>query len=173
MVDQLKVTQTAIRTGNSFILISNINIPLEYLDNTQPIIERLKNFITNEYRNTQPVYYEVTATYQLRHRETNSVRQWLGSFSPRIGPMLFEAEIFSEFNFVANLTRTLNVNFICEKLLAANSLDSDWVFDQLYSVIIHVSSMVPKEYHVLYRRNLLHGSGTRRSVRKVANFDLP
>lgn len=173
MVDRLQVTQTAIKTGNSFVLISNVNIPLEYLGDPQPMIERLNNFIKNEYRNTQPVYYEVTATYQLRHRETNSVRQWLGSFSPRIGPMLFETEIYSEFNFAANLTRTLNVNFICEKLLAANSLESDWVFDQLYSVIVHVSSMVPKEYHVLYRRNLFHGSGTRRSSRKVATFDLP
>ena len=173
MVDNLKITQTAIKTGNSFILISNINVPLEYLDNPANIVERVKNFIVNEYRHVNPVYYEVTATYQLRHRETNSVRQWLGSFSPRAGPMLFETEIFSENTFVANFTRTIDVNYICEKLLAANSLESDWIFDQLYSVIVHVSSLVPKDYHILYRRNLFHGSGNRRTSRKIATFDLP
>lgn len=171
MVDVLKIDQTAIQTGNVYVLISNINIPIEYLTNPLAIANRVDNFIRAEYTNATPIYYEVTGTYQLRNRETNTVRQWLGSFSPRVGPMLFETQVYSENSFVQNVVGGLDVNLICARLLAMNSMDSDWVFDQLYSVIIHVSSLVPKEYHILYRRDLLnHG---RKNTRKVATFDLP
>lgn len=184
MVDRLKIDQTAIQTNNRYVLISNVNIPVEYLTVVgdgggggggevakRELLERVNQFIRAEYTHTNPVYFEVTATYQLKHRDTNNVRQWLGSFAPRIGPMLFDPEIYSEATFVRKLVNTLDVEQISVKLLHMNGLDSDWVFDKLYSVIIHISSLVPKEYHILYRRNLFHQG--RRTTRKVATFDLP
>ena len=126
-MNNLKVDQTAIPVGKNYVLISNINIPKDYLepDLIQDIIDRVDYFIKRDYLDSRnSIYFEITATYRLRHAS----------------------------------------------LMSARHLESDWVFDELFSVIIHVSSIVFKEYPVLYQRNLFHG---KRRSRKVATLQLP
>lgn len=175
MVDRLKVDQTAIPIGQRHVLISNINIPLDYLRGQElgDILRRVNDFIDLEYTHNNPVYVEVSATYRLRHSVTNATRQWVGSFAPSMtnGPMILESEVYSRVTFINRMMGLLNVDAICDRLMrGANRLDSEWIFDQLFSIIIHTSSIVPNEYHILYRRHFGHG---KRHSRKVSTFNLP
>ena len=171
MVDNLKVDQTAILSGQNFILISNINIPVQYLDDgLEDVINRVDYFIKKDYTNsTSSIYFEISATYRLKNKETGAERSWLGSFAPRFGPSLLDNTRFDN-SFKPLALRILNKEEVIAKLTTFNNLESDWVFDELFSVIIHVTSIVPKEYPVLYQRNLFHGKKT---TRKVATFQLP
>lgn len=175
MVDRLKVDQTAIIAGgNRFVLVSNINVPLGHLETreaTENVLDRIEAFINANYTTVNNVWYEITATYSLRHRESGTVRNWVGSFNPRAGPIIHEATIFDA-TFKNVSQRILNLETVCANLLHFNNLESDWVFDSLHSIIFHVSGFVPQDYHILYTRNLLHGTARRR-IRQVATFDLP
>lgn len=175
MTHELKVDQTAISFGNRFVLISNINVPLEYLETNeikQATIGRIENFINTNYTTNENVYFEITATYQLQHRETGTRRDWVGSFNPRGAPSLLHNTSIFDLNFKNSLGRVLVIPDVERKLLQFNQIQSDWVFSELYSIIIHVSGIVPSDYHILYMRNLIHGN-RRRTGRKNVTFNLP
>lgn len=170
MTDRLKVDQTAIFPSNNnqkTILITNINVPERYLNNLDPILTRIDNFLKETYATLNTVYFEISATYKLVHRESGAERDWVGSYNPRFGPLLHETSIF-DITFQNTCRRILgNRENIEERLRNFNDLTSEWVFDSLYSIIIHASGFVPRDYHVLYLRNL------QGPTRKVINYELP
>ena len=171
-MNNLKVDQTAIPVGKNYVLISNINIPKDYLepDLIQDIIDRVDYFIKRDYLDSRnSIYFEITATYRLRHATAGTTKMWVGSFSPKFGPSILENTVFDN-TFKTIVARLLTLENVVASLMSARHLESDWVFDELFSVIIHVSSIVFKEYPVLYQRNLFHG---KRRSRKVATLQLP
>lgn len=171
MVERLKVDQTIIDAGNKFILISNINIPKRFINrpDQNETFSRIENFINETYSTLDTIWFEISATYQLVHRESGTPRDWVGSFNPRFGPLLHETCIFDA-NFKNILNRILILPEVEQKLLQFNNVASDWVFDTLYSIIIHISGFIPKDFPIVYMRGLLsnHGKG-----RRVATYDLP
>ena len=171
MVDRLKVDQTIIDAGVKFILISNINIPKVYINRADQdeIFTRIENFIDSTYSTLETIWFEISATYLLVHRESGAPREWVGSFNPRFGPIIHETTIY-DVNFKNILNRVIVLPELEQKLLQFNNIASDWVFDTLYSIIIHVSGFIPKDYPVVYRRGLLNNNGR---GRRVATYDLP
>ena len=176
-VDVLKVDQTAIPTDNSnYILISNINIPQNYLDNLQPILERVRQFIQNEYYIGASIEYQFTATYTLRHTETGELRHWVGSFFPS-GNNRASLSNFRQFgfDFIPHALNCLQRQNIINNL-QWQGLNSKWVFDRLESIIVNVQAIVPIHYHVLRHRQLLGGANAaaqRRHRRNHVTFHLP
>jgi len=176
MVDRLKVDQTAIIAGTKYVLVSNINVPLRYLEDgsplKEPLFNRVKQFIDINYGPAQnTVWFEISATYQLVHRESGSTREWVGSFNPRVGPLIHETAVYDA-TFLNVLRRICVIEDIIQKLITFNNLESDWVFDSLHSIIIHISGFVPRDFPILYVRNLIHGK-KRKTGRQIATFDLP
>jgi hypothetical protein len=174
-MDRLKVDQTAIHAGKRYVLVSNINVPSRYFEagsqNRDAIINRIDQFIRTNYTTNFSVWFEISATYQLRHRESGSTRSWVGSFNPRAGPLIHETATFDD-NFINVMRRVCVLEDVIQKLVHFNNLESDWVFDELNSIIVHVSGFVPNDYFILYMRNLSHGN-KRRTGRQIATFDLP
>lgn len=172
-VHDLKVDQTIFSSEESFIFVTNINIPVNYLEtNSEQVIQRVYNFINNEYANVPVVQYQVTATYELRNTVDNSIRQWTGSFSPRNNAFgsLTPFEYFDQ-SFVRRVHAASDLNFIQQKLTFAN-VATNYVFERLTSIIINVQAAVNAQFPTLIRRNLLY-TRNGRHYRNHQSYALP
>lgn len=163
-VHTLKVDQTVLACdGGSYIFISNINVPVAYLNQKQDIFARIYNFIQSEYVGCARVQYQVTSTYELRNTVDGSIRQWTGSFSPRnnLQGSLTPFEYFDD-SFIGNVAAATDVNSVLQKLKFTNATTT-YVFERLTSIIINVQAVVPTHFATLTRRNLVNNGRHSRS----------
>ena len=154
-VQHLKVDQTAVSvTPEQTVFISNINIPVRYLNDVRPILERVFAFLLRDYLGAPLVKYQLTAIYDLIHRQTGSIRHWSGSFLPQENN-LSSIDSFHTLgqNFVNRLEPLCNPLSIIEKLVL-NGTETDWQFHSLTGVVITVQALVSQEFHTLLLRNL-------------------
>lgn len=154
-IQDLKVDQTVIPSDESGILVSNINIPESEFDNLDNILERVEEFVVNDYVNVERINFQVCATYELRNTSTGDSRQWCGSFNPR-GNQSNTLSQFQQFdqNFkvlVKNATTPENVT----TKLHFYHVQTNWVFHKLTSIIVAVQAQVNYTHPTLLRRNLL------------------
>lgn len=161
-VHNLKVDQTVLTSDESFIFISNINIPVDYLvEQRENIIQRAFNFIQGDYQTCPVVQYQVTCTYELRNTVDNSIRQWTGSFSPRnnlVGSLTpFE---YFDASFNEKVTRATDIDFIHQKLRFTN-VTTNYVFERLTSIIVNVQAAVGAHFTTLIHRNLVYNRNGR------------
>lgn len=160
-VHNLKVDQTVLTSNETYIFISNINIPVAYLNQKQDIFLRAYNFIQSEYHTCPVVQYQVTCTYELRNTVDNSIRQWTGSFSPRNNHLssLTPFEYFDA-SFIEKVTTATDLNLILGKLRFTNAA-TNYVFERLTSIIINVQASVNAQFPTLIQRNLAYSRNGR------------
>ena len=168
----LKVDQTAVPLGNHFLLITNINIPERNLDQLDTLIPRIQDFIYQEYTNTIPVEYQLTATYTLVHNQTQQTRFWAGSFFPS-GNDKASITQFRRFDpdFVSYCNRYLQKESVINTLKWSR-FESAWEFSTLNSVVINVQARVDRHHATLQLRQL-HNPNNRRYKRGHITFLLP
>lgn len=169
---QPKVDQTAISVNiDETLFISNINIPEHYLDNIRPVLERVFAFIQRDYIGIPLIRYNLSATYELVHKETGALRYWTGSFMPKEENLstIDRFRILGP-NFIERLLPLCNQNNIVQKL-SLHGVQTVWQFQSLVSIVITVEAIVARNYHTLLLRDLL----TRRNgrTRKHITFPLP
>lgn len=156
----LKVDQTLLHYGGRFILISNINVPVDLLatEHIAGVLERARQFILRDYRgiNHEDIHYQVCATYDLRNTATGEVRHWTGSFNPKGNRLniLCDFQTFISGTFVVEVTRACHPNNIFNKLRFFHT-QTVWVFDRLTSAIISVQARVNALHPTIEARGLL------------------
>ena len=169
----LKVDQTAFEYNYNYILVSNINIPTRYLSElaNNGILPRIESFIIQDYGQGLDIYYQVTATYTLKHARNQTIKHWSGSFSP-LGNVLNTIQEFQRYtnDTIDILPIVCNQNSV-EGILRTSNVDTEWKFDTLISVVINIQSAVPQEHNTLTRRNLIPDDGNRKRVH--VTFPLP
>jgi len=171
-VQDLKVDQTAFSVDLQTLFVTNVNIPDRYLDNVEPVLQRVYNFINAEYLRVDNIQYKLTATYLLKNKDTQEIRQWAGSFMPS-KENLSHIHDFTRltFDFVNVVTPLCDRNSISVRL-ALHNVDTKWEFEKLTSIVINFQAQVSNDFTVLSRRNL---TLTRRHGRRRnhASFPLP
>ena len=169
-LQDIKVDQTVIPSETVGIFITNFNIPDGELINIDDILERVERLILTDYLNIDPVLFQVCATYQLRHVETNDLRQWTGSFNPR-GNQVNTLCHFQRLNrqFKNVVKTSCSEENILRKLRFYHAT-TDWVFERLTSIIISVQSEIQFTHPTLLRRNL---TPSRHGKRSISSFLLP
>jgi hypothetical protein len=155
--DQLKVDALSLpikeNNVNYLIVVYNVNIPIQILENQadfEQVVERLCHLIAIDFTGEE-VVYQITASYMLVHAITGQQRIWTGSFytHANVPAQLTPFETFNRNTFVASALE--NVNGAEQKLSQKNSLDSQWKFDHLISIIFNIQAKI-QEYHPLIQR---------------------
>jgi hypothetical protein len=173
-VQQLKVSQTALPLREHFILVSNINIPQEYLiQDFDAILTRTHRFIVQEYTNIPNVQFQVCATYTLQNRTNGQIRTWTGSFNPRgnIHNTLNQFQPFGP-NFFATVRQACSEDNIYQKLRIFHA-DTNWVFEQLVSIYINVQGVTHLHHPTISKRSLANCRRHGKTRRINAEFYLP
>lgn len=168
----LKVDATAITDteNRAYTVIYNVNIPEDIIDDVnerRDILERTRSLIDDDFPNI-PVYYQITACYDLMNKVTGFTVRWTGSFfSENNGPsQLTPFQRFESGTFVD--TSFDNCENVRERLTWTNE-DTQWVFHELVSVIFNFNINVRSNHPVLQDRRLHYG----RLSRPHVTFDLP
>lgn len=154
-IHELKVDQTALPIREHFILVSNINIPETYLHQEfDAVLERVQQFIVEDYINTNSVQFQVCATYDLRHSHSGQTKTWTGSFNPRGNQTnaLNQFQLFTP-EFIASVKVACSDENIYEKLRIFY-VDTNWVFDRLLSIYITVQAVVSIHHPTIIKRSL-------------------
>lgn len=173
-VHQLKVNQTALPIANNFLLVSNINIPEEYIhEDFEAILTRTHRFIVEDYTNIPNVQFQVCATYQLVNRVTGATRTWTGSFNPR-GNILNSLNQFQPFggNFSQLVGQACSQDNIYQHLKIFH-VDTNWVFDRLSSIYITVQGIAPLHHPTIQRKSLATCKKHGKTRRSAVEFYLP
>lgn len=159
----IKTHQTVLEGYSRYIFVTNIDVPSEFFREAL-LLERIFDFVRREYLPGLVVYFEVTATYTLLHRDTGESRKWVGSFSPQQGYTLTPHLTFPD-SFFPVVRPLLNLRTLTRQLdqLIPNTV---WVVDEVKSLVLNFSSYVPRTYPVLINKGLLtqHGNRTHRSI---------
>lgn len=168
------VYQTVLENHPSYIFVTNVNVPSATFGEPARILQRIADLVNRDYDADLTVYFEVSATYTLVHRETGETRRWVGSFSPQQTYTLTPNLHFSE-SFFEVVEPLLDLRTLVAQL-GRLIPDTEWSVDEVNSLVVHVSSQVPRNYRVLVRKGLLAGDGAATGTAykaKVKSFDLP
>lgn len=166
---RLKADETAIPINRGYILVCNVTIPFEQFG-TEGLTQRVFRFLNGEFLQSGPVKFEITGTYTLRHKRTNQLRTWTGSFSPKRDFALTELLDFEETNFTRHLERFLNIDYLIPRCCEIVP-DSDWVFHSVTALIVNAQAVVSLNSATITRRNIIDVS--RGKKRRHVTFDLP
>ncbi len=179
-IHSLKVDCTALpndtRNRSQYLIVQNVNIPegMVYDPIEFPtVLQRVQDYLTAEFSRPQliPVYFQITAAYNLVHKTTGATRLWTGSFFPR-GNSVASLTSFVKFvpeEFVHYVTRLTSRELIEDKFTWTDQ-DSSWQFDGLVSIIINTQANVSPTFPILTERGLIqHG----RRKRAHVSFLLP
>jgi hypothetical protein len=152
----LKVDQTLLHYGGSFLLVSNINIPQGDFYRLDTVLDRVQHFIAQDYVGVQNIHYQVCATYLLRNRATGETRLWTGSFNPRGNRLniLQEFQLYQATGFKTAVTRACSAENIYNKLRFFH-VATDWVFERCTSAIVSVQANVDPLHPTVENRGLL------------------
>lgn len=165
----IKVCQTTLSSENSYIFITNIQIPSVHFQEPN-LSHRIYTFVTQEYSPEIQPYFEITGTYTLQDSVTGSVRRWVGSFSPQQAFGLTPILTFRE-SFHLVLRPLLNPEYL-KNQISQLVPDTVWIVDNVDSLIINISGIVPLNYPRLLQRGLVSQHG-RRTQRKIKTSFLP
>ena len=147
------------------IVVYHFNIPV---DRAQDIatFERVRQQIEQDFPAesnrdvTVPLYFQISAVYNLVHRDTGEERLWQGSFNPRSRD-LGQVTVFRQFDpqtFVNYaLTRSSTERVLHELNSRTQGKDSVWSVSELLSVIITVQATVRIRHPVFLRHPDLLG----------------
>jgi hypothetical protein len=166
----VNVHQTALGCRNEYIFVTNIDVPSVMFQSLN-LLQRIHDLVAAEYDDPHAeVFFEASATYTLVHRDSGTLRRWVGSFSPQQNYAL-TPELSFRHHFFPAIEPLLNLPNLLRQLQALVP-DTVWVVDSVDSLIVHVTSLVPPNYHRLIYRGLVSEHGTR-SRQKVRHFVLP
>ena len=172
---KLDVTTLDAGEHEMYMLMLNFNIPRSVVEEDQPFTleEALGDvvlFLDREF-SPEPIYYQVTASYYLRHRQSGDERLFTGSFCPKAahatslsGPVfrLFEGDTFSR-----DVRRYTTPQNILDCLDWPEDDESDWSFLSLTSVILNCQVKLSWHNQYIRRKNLLSARGNRHGRRHV------
>ena len=172
---KLDVTTLDAGEHEMYMLMLNFNIPKSVVEEDQPFsleeaTEDVALFVDNQFL-LEPVFYQVTASYYLRHRQSGDERLFTGSFCPKAnhttslsGPVfrLLRGATFSQ--EVRQFTTPQN---ILDCLDWPEDDESDWSFLSLASVILNCQVKLSWHNRFIRRHNLLSARGNRHGRRHV------
>jgi hypothetical protein len=147
-VDALSVPLTdSLRTD--YIIIYNINIPIEYFNNAEEgyqVLNKVRNLLLRDFYDSV-VSYQITASYQLRNTQTGELRTWTGSFNARNNApaQLSGFEIFDNDTFIE--TSLDHIEDVDNRLTTFE--ETKWVLNQIISIIFSVQSKVKYNSQIL------------------------
>lgn len=153
----LKVDQTLLQQNDTYLLVSNINIPISEFENLEQVLDRVKQFIAQDYNNVQNIFYQVCATYNLRNTDTGEIRHWSGSFNPK-GNRLNVLRQFCQYSVQ---TFAQQVSLACQPANVYSCLqffhvETVWVFHELTSAIISVQAQIAPTHYTVEHKGLLN-----------------
>lgn len=158
-----------IGTNGDIIFISNINIPEMYLDTPDmpAIIQRIRDFILDDYSTVQNVSFQVCASYNLIHTETGAIRYFHGSFMPGANKTnsLLDFKYFGP-DFSNQLTDICQRD-ICEFILKNYNLDTSYVFHSLVSIIISIQARVKISHTKLLQKGFVRQTGNKYRIKNA------
>ena len=151
----LKVDSTCFKLDDSFsLLVYNINIPQLYLQDRGEltvVLERIKNVLIQDFLNFS-ILYQISASYILKHSETDQSKTWTGSFFARNNTLgvIADFQQFDSTTFVQNsLLQLINI----DDKLRSNGFNTKWKFNQLLSIIYNIQCKVPSRNAIVINRN--------------------
>jgi hypothetical protein len=153
----LKVDQTLLHFEDNYLLISNINIPEPDFVNLDQILDRVQQFVNEDYHNLNDIYYQVCATYDLRNTTTGEIKHWSGSFNPRGNRqnVLKTFQPYTVYTFKDQVIQACHPNNIYN-CLRFYHVETSWVFHKLTSAIISIQVEIDPLHPTVERRNLLN-----------------
>jgi hypothetical protein len=159
----IKTHQTVLDSYTRYIFVTNIDIPSAFFQEAH-LLERIFDFVRREYLPNLVVYFEVTGTYTLLHKDTGDTKRWVGSFSPQQAYTLTPHLIFPD-SFFPTVRPLLDLRTLTRQLDQLIP-DTVWVVDEVKSLILNFSAIVPRTYRVLINKGLLteYGNRTHRSI---------
>ncbi len=154
---QVHYTSYNYRESNSIIVIYNITLPVNIVHNLNERLihlQRAKELILDDFSGHQtPIVFQVTGSYSLISND--NIRQiWTGSFYTNHlnNPSQIQAfQRFDENTFVDSSNVLLDN---AEAILRRNGDDSEWSFEELYSIIFNFQVKLAKNDLLVERRNI-------------------
>lgn len=173
----LKMDVTTLDAGerDQYLLMVNFNIPVSVMQEDRPltldqVLTNVGDFLYWQFV-PEPVFYQVTASYTLRHRHTGDERLFTGSFCPKTNNISSLSGSVFRFFSLDTFNREVKQFTTPQNIIAClewpSDDDSDWSFDSLSSVIINCQVKVGQYHKFIVRRDLLLTRGTRRGRRHV------
>ena len=159
--DKFKLDGLIVRDNpRSFVFMVNFNVPFRHLNQgIDSKLETIKTCVEGEFVvviATGDLYFSISATYNLEHKETGEVRLWQGSFQPRNNRnlLLSDYKQYSPDSFLALVKESIDPGKIAQHLTWAG-LDSKWTFSELKSVIVSFQSRCSVASHTFAPNSLI------------------
>lgn len=156
------VTEEGLPVTNCLV-IYNVNVP-KFMLTDRYTFERVKDLMLTDFgsdiENGADIYFDVSATVLLRHRNTGQQKFFLGSFNPR-GRTKNQVSSFRTFepaSFPDFALYTCHPNYVQRAMLIAGE-ESVWEFEKLFSVILSFQTKLPfnSNFFAHIRPGLRHG----------------
>ena len=174
---QLKVDITTIGVDQPgfYLLLLNFNIPRSIVEENLPlsleqVLIDVAKFLHHHFF-PLPIYYQVTASYNLLNRETGDTRLFTGSFSPGSANISsLSGDIFKSFRrdtFPGQVQQYATQANILNCLQRPNDEDSKWTFQSLASLIINCQLQLKGTHTFIVQKNLLLTRGNRHGRRHI------
>lgn len=146
---RFKVHRLYIGSHPRKLLIANYNIPLTVLH--QDSIQTVERRIQTDFDLPQDfIYFNISATYVLKHRETQDEKFFGGSFHAR-GMKISELSAFRSLDsvdFIPFVLQKTNLENITQKLKVAGH-NTVWELDRVLSVVVSVQGIITPNHHGL------------------------
>ena len=150
----LKVDSTSFELDpKNCIIIYNINIPQLYTQDRGEltnVLERIKIVLLRDFGNLS-IFYQICASYILKHSETGQTKTWTGSFYARDNKVGTIAD-FQQFEPTTFVRHSLDQLVDIDEKLRANGFNTKWKFSQLLSVIFNIECRVPASNPIIVNR---------------------
>ena len=174
-VFKLDVTTLDAGERGKYLVMLNFNLPKSMVEDDEPHsleqgLSDVANLLDQEFF-PEPVYYQVTASYNLRHRHTGDERLFTGSFMPKSSQMSSLSgpifRLFQKPTFYREVREFTTPENILSCLEWPEDDDSDWSFLSLSSVILNCQVKVSWYNQFIVRRDLLNTRGGRHGRRHI------
>lgn len=146
---RFKVNRLYVGSYPRKLLIANFNIPMSVLNITN--IETIYRRILLDFDLPEDyIYFNISATYVLKHRDTQEEKLFLGSFHSRGMSMstLSRFRSLDSVNFVPFVSgKVIDEDFTHKLKLAGQS--TVWELDRILSIIISVQGVIKTNHHAL------------------------
>ena len=168
-MSRLKVDEIAIPIEKGYVLMCNVTIPADRLG-LENLEQRIYRFLEGEYDRSGPVKFEISGTYTLKNNETQQLRMWTGSFSPKRDYALTPLLDFNQHTFTEYLRNFLNMDYLSARLTEIVP-DSSWIFHSITTLIVNAQAILSLQSATLERRGILNVA--RGKTSRHITFDLP
>ena len=136
--DLLKVSRVYVK-NNPQLLFCNFNVPVHRIQDVETIKTVLKTIEEDYGKDLSKLFFAISASYILQHKETNEERQFCGSFHSK---GIYKSLVL---RFLPLRTDTF-VNTVLQHTILSNILsrlslmlpNSVWKFKELTSIVINI-----------------------------------